>query len=231
MSASLLQFTRKQRGRRGIYSVCTAQRWVIEAAMQQALHDGTDLLIEATSAQVNQGGGYTGMTPSDFRTYVFRIAEYIDFNPAHLILGGDHLGPNPWQSLSAEEAMQRAMVMVHDFAAAGFSKIHLDASMSCAGDPSKLPDEIVAERAATLCAVAETAASRARQPLPVYVIGTEVPAPGGASHELNAVTVTTRQSVEQTLTVHRDTFPPDSLGRRFRTDNGDRCATGCGIQS
>ena len=44
-----------------------------------------------------------------------------------------------------------------------------------------LPDAIVAERAARLCAVAEARMRGAAAEPPVYVIGTEVPVPGGAA--------------------------------------------------
>lgn len=54
----------------GIYSVCSAQQFVLEAGMRQAAADGSQLLIEATCNQVNQFGGYTGMTPADFSAYV-----------------------------------------------------------------------------------------------------------------------------------------------------------------
>ncbi|MFD7860006.1 class II D-tagatose-bisphosphate aldolase non-catalytic subunit [Streptomyces microflavus] len=37
---------------------------------------------------------------------------------------------------------------------AGFTKIHLDCSFSCAGDPVQLTDDVVAERAAHLVAAA-----------------------------------------------------------------------------
>ncbi len=49
----------------GITSVCSAHPMVIEAAMAQALRRGHEpvVLIEATSNQVNQDGGYTGMSP------------------------------------------------------------------------------------------------------------------------------------------------------------------------
>ena len=63
---------------------------------------------------------------------------------------------------------------------AGFGKIHLDASMPCSGDPAILPDEIIAARAARLAKIAETAHQDG--PRPLYIIGTEVPVPGGASH-------------------------------------------------
>ena len=85
------------------------------------------------------------------------IAERVGLPRDRILLGGDHLGPNAWQALPAEEAMARAEVMIADYVCAGFRKIHLDCSMSCADDPVPLSDETVARRAARLCAVAERA--------------------------------------------------------------------------
>jgi D-tagatose-1,6-bisphosphate aldolase subunit GatZ/KbaZ len=151
LSDFLQDLIRKSRGVRGIYSVCSAHPWVIEAAMRQAQVDGTHLLLEATSNQVNQAGGYTGMTPAMFRDYVHNIAREVSFDLDRLILGGDHLGPNPWQHLDAAIAMKNAVEMVRMYVEAGFSKIHLDASMRCADDAAIVADEVMAERAAMSC--------------------------------------------------------------------------------
>ncbi len=142
----------------GIYSVCSAHPLVIEAALKQALSDDSLLLIEATSNQVDQFGGYTGMTPVDFRNFVLEMAELLQFPTEKLILGGDHLGPNRWQALDADEAMRHADDLIAAYVAAGFKKIHLDCSMSCLDDPMPLSDEIVAERAARLANIAEKTA-------------------------------------------------------------------------
>jgi len=96
----------------GIYSICSAHPWVLEAAMRQALEDETPLLIESTSNQVDQYGGYTGMKPADFVDFVRSIAERVGFSHEHLILGGDHLGPNAWRHLPVDEAMQRADALI-----------------------------------------------------------------------------------------------------------------------
>ena len=189
-----------------MYSVCSAHPWVIEAAMRQAEADNTHLLLEATSNQVNQAGGYTGMTPVLFRDYAYGIAAELGFDPGRLILGGDHLGPNPWQHLDAATAMQHAVEMVRLYVEAGFTKIHLDASMRCADDPEIVPDEVMAKRASALCSAAESARSQLGLPPVVYVIGTEVPTPGGATHALNTLEVTTCEAVERTLEVHRVAF-------------------------
>ena len=47
----------RQSGKGGIYAVCSAHPAVIEAAVQQSLEDGSILLVESTSSQVNQFGG------------------------------------------------------------------------------------------------------------------------------------------------------------------------------
>ena len=189
---------------RGIYSVCTANRLVLEAAFAQAARDESLLLIEATCNQVNQEGGYTGLVPAQFRDYVHAIAREMQFPMERIVLGGDHLGPNPWRGQPADVAMEKACIMVAAYAAAGFSKIHLDASMACADDATPLASEEIAERAARLCEVAETA-TRDSEVQPVYVIGTEVPTPGGAVDEME-IEVTSPDSLRETLDVHRSAF-------------------------
>ncbi len=144
------------------------------------------------------------MKPADFVRFVQERADRVGFARARLILSGDHLGPNAWRKLPAAEAMQRAEALIDAYACAGFRKIHLDTSMRCADDPPHLSDEIVAERAACLCAVAEAAAERAgMRERPVYIIGTEVPVPGGASEELNVVEVTNPVAALETALVYR----------------------------
>ncbi|PYE81170.1 D-tagatose-bisphosphate aldolase, class II, non-catalytic subunit [Pseudoroseicyclus aestuarii] len=193
----------ERRGREGITSVCSAHPLVIEATLRHGLARGGDVLIEATCNQVNQDGGYTGMTPSDFRDFVMGIAARTGFPADRLVLGGDHLGPNPWKALPAEEAMEKAGAMIAAYAEAGFSKLHLDCSMGCAGEPAALDDAVTARRAAQLAARAEAAATG---PAPVYVIGTEVPVPGGALEEIEGLQPTTPAAVRDTIEVHRRAF-------------------------
>lgn len=211
---SLLEIVRRHKSGEpaGIYSVCSAHPLVIEAALEQARADDAPFaLIEATSNQVNQDGGYTGMAPADFRDFVYGIADRVGLTRARVALGGDHLGPNAWQKLPPEEALAKAEVMIAQYVEAGFRKIHLDCSMSCAGDPVPLSDEVVAERAARLCAVAEAAHARAGGEPPVYVVGTEVPVPGGAHEDLDELAVTTPEAARTTIDVHRRVFEAAGL--------------------
>ena len=196
----------------GIYAVCSAHPIVLEAAIRYAHANHTPLLIEATSNQVDQFGGYTGMTPADFRSFVCRLADSLDFSQDMLILGGDHLGPNRWQNLPAEQAMANADDLIKSYVAAGFKKIHLDCSMSCANDPVPLTDEIVAERAARLAKVAEeTCMAHFGESDLVYVIGTEVPVPGGAHETLTDLAVTTPDAARATLQAHYHAFEKHGL--------------------
>ncbi|MEO8061124.1 MAG: D-tagatose-bisphosphate aldolase, class II, non-catalytic subunit [Pseudomonadota bacterium] len=190
----------------GIYSLCTAHPWVIEAAMHEAKNTATPLLIEATCNQVNQFGGYTGMTPADFREFVYAIADRAGLARARVWLGGDHLGPNVWQKEPAETAMKRADELVAQYIAAGFRKIHLDCSMACSDDPVPLPEALIAARAARLALIAERAWQEAGGEAPVYVIGTEVPIPGGAAEELQELAVTSPQAAALTIETHRKAF-------------------------
>ena len=213
MKAVLEMIARHKEGEAvGMTSICSAHPLVIAAACRHAVRRGLPfVLIEATSNQVNQDGGYTGMTPSRFRDFVADIAAQEGLTPERVLLGGDHLGPNAWQTLSAEEAMARSDVLIDQYVAAGFRKIHLDCSMACADEAGSLSDAVVATRAARLCAVAETAHSRVGGEPPVYVIGTEVPVPGGAAEDLETLAVTTPQRAQATLDIHRERFAAAGL--------------------
>ena len=198
----------------GVTSVCSAHPTVVEAAMHQAAADGTVVLIEATCNQVNHQGGYTGLTPAAFRDQVYGIADRAGFPRRQVVLGGDHLGPNPWRHLPAEVALSEAEAMVAAYVSAGYQKIHLDTSMGCQGEPVHLADAVTAERAARLAVVAQAAAGVAATSLR-YVIGTEVPVPGGSVEEIEHLEVTRPEAVAATLEAHRKAFAAAGAGAAF----------------
>ncbi len=191
-------------------SVCSAHPLVIEAALLHGLAQGTPVLIEATCNQVNQYGGYTGMTPRDFVRFVGEIATRQGFSPQDLTLGGDHLGPLVWSHEPAKVAMEKAKRLVRDYALAGFGKIHLDCSMPCADDLD-LPVETVARRAAELAAVADSACMDAGLPLPRYVIGSEVPPPGGAKVGEETLSITAAADAARTSELTHQAFKSQGL--------------------
>jgi D-tagatose-1,6-bisphosphate aldolase subunit GatZ/KbaZ len=214
--AALLQENRDGRAV-GVYSICSANRYVLEAGMRQAQNNRSLLLIESTSNQVNQFGGYTGQTPSDFARFVRGLAGASGFPEDRIVLGADHLGPHVWKQESAETAIEKACVLARESVLAGYTKIHLDASMPCADDPGDcnrpLRDEVVSERAARMCRAAEAAHETlpTHLPKPVYVIGTEVPIPGGELQDTGAPEITTPQGLERTIEIAKSTFARHGL--------------------
>jgi D-tagatose-1,6-bisphosphate aldolase subunit GatZ/KbaZ len=202
----------------GIYSACSANELVIEAAMERALKDNDYVLIEATANQVNQYGGYTGMKPADFRDFVFALAKKVNFPKDKIILGGDHLGPLTWKSLSAEEAMTKSIELIKQFVFAGFTKIHLDTSMHLGDDniKLKLDTKVIAERGAILCEVAEKAFGELKQSnptalQPVYVVGSEVPIPGGSQEEEEGIQITKASDFKESVDVFKNAFYSHNL--------------------
>jgi len=195
----------------GIYSVCSAHPLVIRAALEHAHAIDRPALIEATSNQVNQDGGYTGLKPAQFRDLVWGMADEIGLPRERVVLGGDHLGPNAWQGQPASIALERALVMVTEYVRAGFRKIHLDCSMPCGEEGRPLSDAIIAERTASLCDRAEETWHQSGGVPPVYVIGSEVPTPGGAQEPLNGLEVTKPEAALATLAAHRSAFSRHGL--------------------
>ena len=196
----------------GLPSICSANRYVIAACMHQALADGSPLLVESTCNQVNQYGGYTGMDAATFTAHLGEIAKQVGFPSQRLILGGDHLGPYPWAAEEEASAMDKARRLVKDYVEAGYVKIHLDASMPLGGE-SEIDPVTCAQRAADLCQAAEEA-SRQSDPAarPRYVIGTEVPPPGGVKETQSTLQATRSEGAQQTLEVTRHAFWQRGLG-------------------
>jgi len=200
----------KQGEARGMPSICSAHPVVLSAACHLARQTGAPLLVETTCNQVNPEGGYSGMTPAIFVAFLQNLLAQEGMSPAQVILGGDHLGAYPWRAYPAEKAMAKAVEMVQAYVRAGYTKIHLDASMPCADDElnQPLPLERIARRAAQLCAAAEATAGVVK---PVYVIGSEVPAPGGAQVQEEEVRVTSPQEAQSTLEAFRRAFAQAGL--------------------
>jgi D-tagatose-1,6-bisphosphate aldolase subunit GatZ/KbaZ len=203
----------------GIYSVCSANRFVLEASLKQAFQDGSPVLIESTSNQVNQYGGYMGMTPGEFAAHLASLAENCGLAPGRVILGGDHLGPNVWKNEPAASAMIKAEQLVQDCVFAGYTKLHLDASMKMGGDRPEMPldPEVSARRAAQLCRATEQAYAEVgpSNPPPIYVIGTEVPPPGGVQGEEGEIAVTQVEDAADTIRMTQEAFYQRGLERAW----------------
>ena len=213
MDDTLRQIIARNRAgaRAAIPSVCSAQPDVLRASLMQAQTLDRPLVIEATSNQVNQDGGYTGITPDGFIGYVHGIADAASVDRDRIIFGGDHLGPQAWRSMPADAAMDKARVLVRDYVKAGFRKIHLDCSEGCAGEPAQLDDGQTAARSADLARVCVDACEGDTAGL-LFVVGTEVPPPGGArADEDGDIPPTDPAAAKATLAAHGDSFGDMSL--------------------
>lgn len=202
----------------GIYSCCSANEYVIEAAIKAAKRDHSCVLIEATANQVDQNGGYTGMTPQAFKEFVHGIANRVGFTTERVFLGGDHLGPLTFAALPEEEAMAQSRELVRCYVAAGFTKIHIDTSMKVADDDPevRLSDEIISRRGAELARVCEDTyqellKSDPNAIRPVYIVGSEVPIPGGAQGVDEGMQVTKVADFKATVKAFEDAFAAHGL--------------------
>ncbi|MGL4561738.1 MAG: class II D-tagatose-bisphosphate aldolase non-catalytic subunit [Brevinema sp.] len=194
----------KNQNQSGLICICSAHEDVLHASFDFLSKNPEAVLsIESTVQQVNQDGGYTGMTPADFSKKVRDIAKEYHVSEESYMLAGDHLGPNAWKHLSSAEAMKKSIVLVSEYVKAGYTKIHIDPSMSCADDSTPLSVETIAERTAILIKEAEKTAKEVFHSSDrlFYVVGTEVPVPGGSQEHEDSVSVTPINEVENTIVV------------------------------
>lgn len=209
---------RRQGIKCGIPSYCSANELVLEIALRRAKMLNQPVLIEATANQVNQYGGYTGMLPKDFYKLVLDMAAEIDLPEQMVILAGDHLGPLTWQNLSEAEAMEKSIELVYQYTRAGFTKIHLDTSMKVADDAEGLlSTEVIARRGATLYKAAikgyeELKAEKPDAIRPVFVIGSEVPIPGGAQEAEDSLAVTSVAAFKDTVATYKRVWEEEGVG-------------------
>ncbi len=205
----------------GVPSYCTASDIVIKALLKRAATTKTPVLIEATANQVNQFGGYTGMKPSDFVSFVYGLADEMGCPKELIILGGDHLGPLTWKNLPESEAMEYSKTLVYEYVKAGFTKIHLDTSMKLADDDkdAMLSTKTIAQRGATLykeCAKAFAEINDGTKEHPVFVIGSEVPIPGGATEAEEGIEVTKVADFADTISTYKEVFEKNGISNAFQ---------------
>lgn len=206
----------------GVYCACTANDMVIEATLEFARDNDSLVIIEATANQVDQNGGYTGMKPLDFKNFVYAIADKVGYDKERIILGGDHLGPLTWTKLNEAEAMENAKTLVFDYVRAGFTKIHLDTSMRVADDSTTemLSDATIARRSAilaqqALAAYDELVKEDPTAIFPAFIIGSEVPIPGGAQEKEDTLAVTSPEAFMGTYEVFKEVFNEYDVNKVF----------------
>ena len=207
----------------GIYSCCSANPYVLEAALKAAKRDDSCVLIEATANQVDQNGGYTGMKPIDFMNFVKELAAKVGLGMDRVFLGGDHLGPLTFADKPEVEAMELSRELVRCYVAAGFTKIHIDTSMKVADDDPnvRLSDETIARRGADLARVCEDTYQELVKTnpdaiRPVYIVGSEVPIPGGAQDPAAGMQVTRVEDFKATVAAFEEAFNKQGLQETWK---------------
>ena len=197
----------------GLIAICSAHPMVLDAVLAAAATGGWPLLVEATASQVNPAGGYTGMPPVAYIEDLRRRARTAGLPAERLMIGADHLGTYPWRDLPAAAAMHRAEDLTRACVAAGFDKLHLDTSAPCAGDPGPwLARFEVVARTVALCRAAEAAAVKSGAfKRPFYVIGADVPTPGGGLEGETQAPVTAPQVLMEEIEAFRAAFAAAGL--------------------
>ena len=194
-----------------VSSVRSTQADVLAASVLLARECEALVRVEAARNEVNQYGGYTGMSPADFAARMAGRAERLGVERTQVVPGGDHLGPQVRRGESAAVAMCAARDTGPAYVRAGFRKIHLDCSEACAGDPPQ--EALPAEGAAQCAAQCEAAVPDPR--VLADVIGTEVSRPGGALGDEQMLGPPRPQDALQVIELHREALP-----RHFRMHCG-----------
>ena len=115
--------------------------------------------------------------------------------------------------------MEEAEELIRQYVMAGFTKIHIDTSMKVASDDpeERLSDEIIARRGAVLAKTAEDAYKKLKKerpdaPHPVYIVGSEVPIPGGSQDEVDTgVQVTKVSDFQATVKAFQKAYEDQGL--------------------
>ena len=114
--------------------------------------------------------------------------------------------------------MENSVELVYQYARAGFTKIHLDTSMKVADDPEGLlQTEVIARRGAKLYKAAmkgyeELKAEKPDAMRPVFVIGSEVPIPGGATEAEDTLAVTSPDAFRDTVSTYQRVWTEEGVG-------------------
>jgi D-tagatose-1,6-bisphosphate aldolase subunit GatZ/KbaZ len=197
----------------GLFAVCSTHPLVLQRAIRLALLTDSILLVEATANQVNSAGGYSGLTPSAFAAWIGELGRQNGLPADRILVGADHLGPHAWKNLPITEAMHRAEQLTRECVQAGFCKLHFDTVTGQAIEfGSAAGMEKAARHAAALCRAAEETAGNRSPAKPLhYVVGTDVPPPGGGLEEDHNVTITRPDQLRQTIDLFEHTFKSADL--------------------
>ena len=154
-------------------SFCTSNMDVLKSVIIFAKLNNLPLLIESTSNQVNQFGGYSLLNSNQFFKKIHLLASKLKYKKKNLYIGADHLGPLPWKDLKNKIAIQNSIRLFRDAVKAGYSKIHIDTGIELKEDKNLLKKTII-ER----CSLIFNSVDKKKLKKIIFVFGTEVPTAG-----------------------------------------------------
>lgn len=174
---------------KAVPSFCTSNKEVLNTIIFYCKRKNLPCLIESTSNQVNQYGGYTGKTPINFYTDLKKILKKNNFNSQNLYVGGDHLGPLPWKNKNEKIAMNNSIKLINNCLDSKYTKIHVDTSIKCSNENS-INHSIIFERTKYII---EKSKLKKNLKKIFLIIGTEVPLSG--SNEKGKIKLTQEKQI------------------------------------
>jgi len=163
---------------RTLFAACPNSLAVIRAAIRAARRNNAPIMFAATLNQVDQDGGYTGMTPRQFVETIRMETEAIHFT-GPVVIAVDHGGPwlqdnHRTERWTLEETMQWVKRSFAGAIDAGYDMIHVDPTVDIELPPGKIiPVEVVVERTVELIAFCEDHRRKKGLPPLAYEVGTE----------------------------------------------------------
>ena len=155
-------------------SFCTSNFDVLRSVVIFAKLNNLPILIESTSNQVNQFGGYTSLKPHQFYKKINGIATKLNYRKK-LIIGADHLGPLPWKHMGKKKAIENSIKLFKNIVNTGYDKIHIDTGIKIKGDQT-LFKKMIYDR----CKIIYNSIDKNKLRKVFFVFGTEVPIAGGS---------------------------------------------------
>ena len=169
--------------KKGLPSFCTSNVDVLKTIFFFCQTNKFPCLIESTSNQVNQFGGYTNKTPRMFYKNKSILSKKFNLKK-NLFLGGDHLGPLPFKNQNSNKAIINSIRLINNYLKSDFCKIHIDTSIKCKND-REINQKIIFERTKKIL----TKINLKKKIKKIFlVIGTEVPLSG--SNEKGKISIT-----------------------------------------
>jgi D-tagatose-1,6-bisphosphate aldolase subunit GatZ/KbaZ len=156
-------------------SFCTSNFLVVERLLIFCKKNKLPALIETTSNQVNQDGGYSKNQPKDFVKKINKLAKRLNVSKKYIYYGADHLGPLPWKKNNHKLALKKSIRLLHLCLKAKYNKIHIDASIRCNDDKLLTNKDIFIRTQYIL----KNLQNKKNLKEIFFVFGTEVPLAGG----------------------------------------------------